>query len=216
VHTQNRCRLRLVSHLRRSELFSRFFPDLPVWANLCRAYGAGSRLGALSADRIAQEQRKKRSPEGGRYKFGDDGGRITAETESAQRNTNGKPERRLPGSIKLNRPLQIQRQRRKITRGAENAERGNGEPATEPTFGRMGRSKQRPYRVFVFWDSLTRTARSGGATMTQRGAETEVRQSGDWRSQEAATNSRATSTAKGRRDAGAIAARRTGLAEIAD
>ena len=31
-----------VSHLRRSEIFLRCFPALPRWANLFRAYGAGS------------------------------------------------------------------------------------------------------------------------------------------------------------------------------
>jgi hypothetical protein len=29
-----------VSHPRRSEILATIFPGLPVWANLCRAYGA--------------------------------------------------------------------------------------------------------------------------------------------------------------------------------
>ena len=36
-----RLRAKLVSHLRRSRFFLRFFPGLPAWASLCRAYGAG-------------------------------------------------------------------------------------------------------------------------------------------------------------------------------
>src|SRR5271170_3203583 len=34
-------RARLGSHLRRSGLFLQWFPGLPAWANLFRAYGAG-------------------------------------------------------------------------------------------------------------------------------------------------------------------------------
>ena|SRR5277367_1859093 len=37
-----RLRAKLVSHLRRSRFFLRFFPGLPAWASLCRAYGAGA------------------------------------------------------------------------------------------------------------------------------------------------------------------------------
>ena len=36
-----RRRARHVSHLRRSGFFLPFFPPLPRWASLCRAYGAG-------------------------------------------------------------------------------------------------------------------------------------------------------------------------------
>jgi hypothetical protein len=42
-----------VSHLRRSGFSLRFFLGLPAWANLCRAYGAGSRR-LLHPDDCAQ------------------------------------------------------------------------------------------------------------------------------------------------------------------
>jgi len=72
-------------------IFLNAYPDLPVWAKLCRAYGAESGIGASSTRRINQKlkepasrppacrqagrrykfsgkQRQKRPPNGGRYK----------------------------------------------------------------------------------------------------------------------------------------------------
>jgi len=46
-------------------IFLRAYPGLPAWANLCRAYGAESGIGALSAPPI--EQKQKEPARRGRY-----------------------------------------------------------------------------------------------------------------------------------------------------
>jgi len=56
------CSVEAVSHLRRSGFSLRFFPALPGWANLCRAYGA---VGAAPARKEVRSPARTTAKAGG-------------------------------------------------------------------------------------------------------------------------------------------------------